>query len=100
MSRARGTAHLRRSCPDCSARWSRNRLTHDEICPAVRSVDAASAEDRSFFQRHPGVRVRYRPAAPGEFADLLPGVPGLMVEVTSLRPGVRARRPYLPGEVT
>jgi len=67
-------------------------------------------EDRRWFEEHPGVRVRHRPAVPHEWCDPT-AVPGcvpvfgpppfpagveatLMVEVQWLAPGARTRHPY------
>lgn len=66
-------------------------------------LETVSADDRDWFDRHPGETVRWRSAAAGEFPprvdDYRPDVPPgfeatLEVEVIKLGEGVRARQPY------
>jgi hypothetical protein len=73
------------------------------------AIDAITAADRDWFDRHPGETARYRPAAahefcsPAAFPDCVPAFrppahrgakAELRVEVRQLGPGVRFRRPY------
>jgi hypothetical protein len=59
------------------------------------------AQDRDYFENHPGERVYHRPFIPGEIEPQDPPVVGaeLMVQVEYLGEGARRRRFYwvLPG---
>lgn len=59
---------------------------------AQEAAEAASEDDRRWFETHLGQTVRYRPAFPDEFPPPPEGVQWeQQVEVTQLRPGVRLR---------
>lgn len=83
-------------CPDCSARWVDFALNHDLTCPLGLAIDAAVADDREWFERHPLHRVRFRESFPSEQEELrhTSGNPGLKVthvRVTQISSGVRRR---------
>ena len=78
---------------------NRRRIKRQARFPKVRPmtadvdaiVDRVMAQDRQFFEQHPGVSWYVRRSVPGEFGTApTPGAP--WVEVTQLAPGVRHRR--------
>lgn len=58
------------------------------------AIEKASASDRAYFQKNPGIKQRTRVGVPGEFGRM--SVSSLfLVEVTEVCPGVRVRVPLL-----
>ena len=57
----------------------------------LKGAEAASEDDRIWFEQHPGAKERIRPAYPHEIA--LSGGASTKVRVVQIQPGVRARTP-------
>src|SRR5260370_30668258 len=84
---------------DCLAAESRPSLSRKPVrTQAAREqartdqviCEAASLDDRGWFDRHPGRKHRLRPGWPGEL-----GAPsGAWVAIRQLEPGVRYRTPF------
>lgn len=53
-------------CPDCGAPYIGMTFEHEDGCPYLRGVEAASDNDRQFFEDHPHERLRVRPPFPSE----------------------------------
>ena len=62
------------------------------IEPYTTIVDEVSAQDRAWFEQHPGVDVRVRAAVPGELGPPMEHYAGKLTLVTQLQPGIRHRR--------
>jgi len=59
------------------------------------AADAASEQDREYFEQHPDQHSVYRAALPHEWPQFPPHDDAmLMVEVTQLGPGLRTRRSF------
>jgi hypothetical protein len=67
-------------------------ILHPEAIPGVTSagLDQAMADDRAWFERHPGETVRLRPFIPGESPPPPPGCEA-RVKVVQSAPGSRTR---------
>lgn len=88
-------------CGHCTAvADDTRRLLHDDTCPVGRDLDDSSADDRAWFEAHPGQSVRHRPPFWSETltlaavlgVDLPPGATWHgHVTVRQVAPGVRAR---------
>lgn len=70
--------------------------------PYTTIVNATSEEDRIWFEAHPGVAVRIRPAIAGELGPPMDLYTGKLTLVTQMQPGIRHRRIVdpAPGVVT
>lgn len=86
-------------CPDCSAVFKDNSLTHDPTCPVGLNGDQQLTDDRVWFERHPDADERQRPAFFSERVTYLEmgGLPPhplaeLYATVTQLAPGARFKR--------
>jgi hypothetical protein len=57
-----------------------------------KALEAATAADRQFFEKHPSLTVRERNFVPGE-SPFPPAPPGYVVrvKVSQLKPGIRIR---------
>ncbi len=100
MSATRSALGLR-SCRDCTAvAGATGTLEHDPTCPLGQNLDAVSADDRRWFEDHPGASLRRRPPAWSE-RDMIASACGVAlpagaswhgdVVVRQLAPGVRIR---------
>lgn len=86
-------------CPDCAATAQIDiapALRHEEACPVGRDIDRARANDRRWFRRNQGVRVR--PLSWGERSELAltlrvdpSELAGCQVRVWEIAPGVRGK---------
>lgn len=99
----------RLACPDCPGRGTN--LKHAATCPQGLALDVLMAQDRKWFESHPGAESYVRPITQVEVTELrmagnLPDggdVEG-NIRVTQLAPGIRVRRSedlviYFGGEV-
>lgn len=96
-----GSAFGLLTCPDCAAVAQHGEFPHDETCPAAAAMDRVQEDDAAWFRANPREHVRYRRMADAEGVEAeASGVcrpqTGSAVEVTQLRPGLRARR-FLSG---
>lgn len=53
-------------CPDCGAPYVDLTFEHEDGCPYLRGIEAASDNDREWFATHPDEKVRVRPPFPSE----------------------------------
>lgn len=81
MSNTRKLKHPRRSLPPRMAE------------PSI--VEQVSEADRAYFEQHPGAVSYVRSFVPGEFGQERP-LPGAVVIVEQIAPGVRRRRAVVP----
>ncbi len=58
--------------------------------PSGAIVEAVTAQDRRYFEQHPGALSYVRPYVPGELPGTCP--PGTLVRVIQIMPGVRVRQ--------
>jgi hypothetical protein len=63
-----------------------------------RATEAATEDDRIWFEQHPGEDERCRPPFPHEFD--FTGETCVSVRVSQIRPGMRARFPELVAQAT
>ena len=86
-------------CPDCNRAFGEDgHLVHDKTCPLGLGYDEIQADDRAWFEQHPGATTRRRPVHWAEAADLrmmgmFPPFGDVVGEVvvTELAPGVRTK---------
>ena len=86
------------NCPDCDAAAVDNgSYDHAECCPFLAAQEATSADDRQWFEDHPGESIRVRPPFQSEQLENShantdqPGSLVTRVTVTQVEPGVRVR---------
>ena len=87
------------ACPDCSADYVDQILTHDETCPIGLAIDAICDVDQRWFEAHPEATEYRRPVTTAEVieqrtAGVWPDVRGRVVGrvlVTQIAPGLRIR---------
>ncbi len=82
------------ACSDCGAVADGINLRHDDSCPIARDIDATMAEDRDWFESHPGATERRRPLTWAEREVLKAASP--VPEGTPLRGNVVVRQ-IVPG---
>jgi len=86
------------------AKRQRRQRTPTPVTPPpeiAAAIDRIVADDRDWFDLHPGSKERIRPAAPGEFWPTFDSTNVKYVIVRQVRPGFRLRLPalrlHLPG---
>jgi len=82
------------TCSDCGAVPDGSNLRHDDSCPIARDIDATMAQDRDWFESHPGATERRRPLTWAEREVLKAASP--VPEGTTLHGNVVVRQ-VVPG---
>jgi hypothetical protein len=91
------------ACPDCASTPVGNALQHAPTCPIAVGVDAATDDDREFFEHHHEIRTRRRRMTHAERLALIQSDPqladvpeaNLWCDVVNIRPGFRLRQPIV-----
>lgn len=84
-------------CPDCGGPSRYGTFNHQECCPFYASQEATAADDREWFEAHPGERVRVRPPLQSEQMENSLANPAergswvTHVTVRQMEPGFRVR---------
>lgn len=73
-------------------------IIHKPVEPYASFVDAASEDDRKWFESHPGTDERIRDYMAGEFRSAVPPTDHRVI-VHQIRPGTRIRTAASPEEV-
>jgi hypothetical protein len=93
----------RPDCPDCGSAVGDRGAEHTKDCPMMLGIEQACADDRAYFEAHPGEVNYWRPITDAERREFaLVGerhTARSQVCVTQVADGVRSRRFVAPAEV-